>query len=73
MKPPHRACSDLTTALFNCGNGNTNRSPGEPCSASNASSLSGRTRPTGSGRLPNWLKMKNPAAPAVREAEEDWA
>jgi len=27
-----------------------------------------------SGRSPDWLKMKNPAAPAVkREAEEDWA
>jgi ATP-dependent DNA ligase len=26
-----------------------------------------------SGRTPDWLKMKNPAAPAVkREAEEDW-
>jgi ATP-dependent DNA ligase len=26
-----------------------------------------------SGRSPNWLKMKNPAAPAVkREAEEEW-
>jgi bifunctional non-homologous end joining protein LigD len=26
-----------------------------------------------SGRSPEWLKMKNPAAPAVkREAEEDW-
>jgi bifunctional non-homologous end joining protein LigD len=26
-----------------------------------------------SGRSHNWLKMKNPAAPAVRrEAEEDW-
>jgi bifunctional non-homologous end joining protein LigD len=26
-----------------------------------------------SGRLPDWLKMKNTAAPAVkREAEEDW-
>jgi bifunctional non-homologous end joining protein LigD len=26
-----------------------------------------------SGRSPNWLKVKNPAAPAVkREAEEDW-
>jgi hypothetical protein len=26
-----------------------------------------------SGRSPNWLKFKNPAAPAVsREAEEDW-
>jgi hypothetical protein len=26
------------------------------------------------GRSPDWLKMKNPAAPAVkREAEEDWA
>jgi hypothetical protein len=25
------------------------------------------------GRSPHWLKMKNPAAPAVkREAEEDW-
>jgi hypothetical protein len=25
------------------------------------------------GRSPDWLKMKNPAAPAVkREAEEDW-
>jgi len=26
-----------------------------------------------SGRLPDWLKMKNPEAPAVkREAEEHW-
>jgi ATP-dependent DNA ligase len=26
-----------------------------------------------SGRTRDWLKMKNPAAPAVkREAEEDW-
>jgi len=26
-----------------------------------------------SGRSPDWLKMKNPNAPAVkREAEEDW-
>jgi len=26
-----------------------------------------------SGRSPGWLKMKNPAAPAVKwEAEEDW-
>jgi len=26
-----------------------------------------------SGRSPDWLKMKNPAAPAMkREAEEDW-
>jgi hypothetical protein len=25
------------------------------------------------GRSPHWLKIKNPAAPAVkREAEEDW-
>jgi ATP-dependent DNA ligase len=30
--------------------------------------------PYRSGRSPDWLKMKNPAAPAVkREAEEDWA
>ena len=27
-----------------------------------------------SGRSPDWLKMKNPDAPAVtREAEEDWS
>ena len=27
-----------------------------------------------SGRSPDWIKSKNPAAPAVkREAEEDWA
>ena len=26
-----------------------------------------------SGRLPDWLKFKNPAVPAVkREGEEDW-
>jgi bifunctional non-homologous end joining protein LigD len=26
-----------------------------------------------SGRSPDWLKMKNPAAPAAKwEAEEDW-
>jgi bifunctional non-homologous end joining protein LigD len=30
--------------------------------------------PYRSGRSPDWLKMKNPAAPAVkREAEEDWS
>jgi bifunctional non-homologous end joining protein LigD len=30
--------------------------------------------PYRSGRSPHWLKVKNPAAPAVtREAEEDWA
>jgi bifunctional non-homologous end joining protein LigD len=29
--------------------------------------------PYRSGRSPDWLKMKNPAAPAVKhEAEEDW-
>jgi ATP-dependent DNA ligase len=29
--------------------------------------------PYRSGRSADWLKMKNPAAPAVkREAEEDW-
>jgi ATP-dependent DNA ligase len=29
--------------------------------------------PYRSGRSPDWLKMKNPHAPAVkREAEEDW-
>ena len=29
--------------------------------------------PYHSGRSPDWLKFKNPAAPAVRrEAEEDW-
>jgi ATP-dependent DNA ligase len=27
-----------------------------------------------SGRSPDWLKFKNPAAPAVkREAEEEWS
>jgi ATP-dependent DNA ligase len=29
--------------------------------------------PYRSGRSPDWLKMKNPDAPAMkREAEEDW-
>jgi bifunctional non-homologous end joining protein LigD len=29
--------------------------------------------PYRSGRSPDWLKMKNPAAPAVkREEEEEW-
>ena len=40
-------------------------------------SNTGPTAVTGasvSGRSPDWLKMKNPDAPAVtREAEEDWA
>jgi bifunctional non-homologous end joining protein LigD len=32
-----------------------------------------KNSPYRSGRSPDWLKMKNPAAPAVkREAEEDW-
>ena len=46
---------------------------GRPTCASSASRskhLGSRYR---SGRSPDWLKMKNPAAPAVkREAEEDW-
>jgi hypothetical protein len=25
-----------------------------------------------SGRSPDWLKMKNPEAPAVQREEEDW-
>ena len=30
--------------------------------------------PYRSGRSPHWVKVKNPAAPAVRrEAEEDWS
>jgi ATP-dependent DNA ligase len=30
--------------------------------------------PYRSGRSPDWLKMKNPDAPAMtREAEEDWS
>jgi hypothetical protein len=41
-------------------------------SGSKASSRSARDRPR-SGRSPDWLKMKNQNAPAVkREAEEDW-
>ena len=33
-----------------------------------------RRSPYRSGRSPDWLKMKNSAAPAVkREAEEDWS
>jgi ATP-dependent DNA ligase len=32
-----------------------------------------RGSPYRSGRVADWLKVKNPAAPAVRrEAEEDW-
>jgi ATP-dependent DNA ligase len=32
-----------------------------------------RNSPHRSGRSPDWIKSKNPAAPAVRrEAEEDW-
>ena len=32
-----------------------------------------RNSPYRSGRSPDWIKSKNPAAPAVsREAEEDW-
>jgi bifunctional non-homologous end joining protein LigD len=32
-----------------------------------------RNSPYRSGRLPDWIKSKNPNAPAVRrEAEEDW-
>ena len=28
--------------------------------------------PTRSGRSRDWLKMKNPDVPAVKEAKEDW-
>jgi ATP-dependent DNA ligase len=31
--------------------------------------LGSRYRP---GRSPDWLKFKNPAAPAVKREEEDW-
>jgi hypothetical protein len=42
--------------------------------ASKAPSRSGRISPYGSGRSPDWLKMKNANAPAVkREEEEEWA
>jgi ATP-dependent DNA ligase len=35
--------------------------------------VSKRNSPYRSGRSPDWLKMKNPDAPAVkREAEEEW-
>jgi ATP-dependent DNA ligase len=35
--------------------------------------LKRRNSPYRSGRTPDWIKSKNPAAPAVRrEAEEDW-
>lgn len=42
-------------------------------SASKALSRSGRTLPIVPARSPDWLKMKNADAPAIkREAEEDW-
>jgi hypothetical protein len=41
--------------------------------ASKASCRNGRARLYRSGRSPDWLKMKNPEASAVkREAEEEW-
>jgi hypothetical protein len=37
-------------------------------------SLEAQGLPYRSGRSPDWLKMKNPAHPAVkREEEEDWS
>ena len=42
-------------------------------SASSASCRSASAHPTRSGRSRDWIKSKNPAAPAVkRETEEDW-
>jgi hypothetical protein len=43
-----------------------------PCHSSECVSER-KDSPYRSGRSPDWLKMKNPDAPAVkREAEEDW-
>jgi bifunctional non-homologous end joining protein LigD len=55
--------------------GTARSSTGTPAhSAARASSRSRLGRPTAPGRQDCWVKVKNPAAPAVkREAEEDWA
>jgi hypothetical protein len=59
-----------------CGNGRNGRHGQDV--ASSTVGLEGivskrKGSPYRSGRSPDWLKMKNPDAPAVkREAEEDW-
>jgi len=62
-----------------CASTSISKATAQPCSrtlavwASKASSRSARTRCIALARSPDWLKMKNPTAPAVkREAEEDW-
>jgi hypothetical protein len=52
----------------------TNASIGQyTSSAVKASCQSGSATRTDQARVDHWLKIKNPAAPAVkREAEEDW-
>jgi bifunctional non-homologous end joining protein LigD len=67
-----------TLASLVRGSTSTCPSPGILCSGTPASSglegivskrLGSRYR---SGRSPDWLKMKNPAAPTVKQAEEGW-
>jgi hypothetical protein len=55
-------------------NSTTSIPPNAPSvSAGSFNRVQAQGSPYRSGRSPDWLKMKNPEAPAVkREAEEDW-
>src|SRR5215468_577228 len=62
--PPHTTATTGITALLTIGN----------TAARQQAAGSSRQQGLRSGRSPDWLKMKNADAPAVkREAEEDWS
>jgi ATP-dependent DNA ligase len=67
------ACFELTTLPHYVGEGDIVF--GYACKPGCEGIVSKRLgSPYRSGRVDNWIKVKNPKAPAVtREAEEDWA
>ena len=70
LRARRRACASTSTSTSTTGRSSSST----PASwGSRASCRSGRSRPYRSRCSPDWIKSKNPTAPAVkREAEEDW-
>src|SRR6516165_5527639 len=67
--PPHTTATTGITALLTIGN--TAAGSRQQAAGSRQQAAGSRQQGLRSGRSPDWLKMKNPDAPAVaREAEE---
>jgi hypothetical protein len=65
-----QGCDDWATVNANFSTADMRREPIEVRKAIVSKRLGSHYR---SGRSPDWLKFKNPEAPAVkRETEEDW-